>query len=504
VTPEAHKSVPFRGLVTISIMLATIMQVLDTTIANVALPHMQGSLSASQNQIAWVLTSYIIASAIMTLPVGWLSGHYGRKKVFAVSVTGFIIGSMLCGAATSIEQMVFFRILQGISGAALIPLSQSTLLDINPREKYGQAMALWGMGVMIGPILGPTLGGWLTEYYNWRWVFYINLPIGLLALAGVILFMPESERKDRKFDAFGFIMLSLLIGSFQLMIDRGQELDWFNSTEILLYCALIGASLWMYLVHTLHTDNPFLSQELFRDRNFVTSLFFIFLVGIILLASLALLPPYMQNLMGYPVIETGVIMAPRGVGVMLAMMITGRLTGKTDPRILILFGLGMITLSLYEMTTFALFVPKQTLIWTGVIQGVGLGFTFMPLSTLAYTTLDPKFRDEAAGLFSLVRNIGSSVGISMVMVLLTRNIRINHAYLTEYITDTRLGIPWQQVPQSIQDNLAMIPALVDGEITRQAAAIAYINDFKFMMWIVIATLPLLLFLKAPPKRPPAA
>ena len=322
-TPEAHKSVPFRGLVTISIMLATIMQVLDTTIANVALPHMQGSLSASQNQIAWVLTSYIIASAIMTLPVGWLSGHYGRKKVFAVSVTGFIIGSMLCGAATSIEQMVFFRILQGISGAALIPLSQSTLLDINPREKYGQAMALWGMGVMIGPILGPTLGGWLTEYYNWRWVFYINLPIGLLALAGVILFMPESERKDRKFDAFGFIMLSLLIGSFQLMIDRGQELDWFNSTEILLYCALIGASLWMYLVHSLQTDNPFLSPELFRDRNFVTSLFFIFLVGIILLAFL-----FAVNNTTEVSLWLGMQMPPLSVGVlMICAFILGGVLG---------------------------------------------------------------------------------------------------------------------------------------------------------------------------------
>lgn len=481
-------------------MLATIMQVLDTTIANVALPHMQGSLSASQNQIAWVLTSYIIASAIMTLPVGWLAGHYGRKKVFAVSVAGFIVGSMLCGAANSIEQMVAFRILQGISGAALIPLSQSTLLDINPRERYGQAMALWGMGVMIGPILGPTLGGWLTEYYNWRWVFYINLPIGLVALAGVVLFMPESERKDRKFDGLGFVLLSLLIGSFQLMMDRGQEQDWFNSREILLYGALGIGALWMYLVHTTQTDNPFLSPGLFRDRNFVTSLFFIFLVGIILLGSMALLPPYMQTLMGYPVIETGLIMAPRGMGVMFAMMITGKLTNRADLRLLVLIGLILLILSLYEMTTFALFVPSHILIWTGVVQGLGLGFTFMPLSTLAYTTLDPRYRDEAAGLFSLVRNIGSSVGISVVMVLLTRNIRINHAYLTEYVTDTRLGVPWRLLPASLRENLQVVPAMLDGEIMRQSAAISYINDFKFMMWIIIATLPLLLFLRAPARK----
>lgn len=476
-------------------MLATIMQVLDTTIANVALPHMQGSLSASQNQIAWVLTSYIIASAIMTLPVGWLSGHYGRKKVFVVSVVGFVISSMLCGAATSIEQMVFFRVIQGISGAALIPLSQSTLLDINPREKYGQAMALWGMGVMIGPILGPTLGGWLTEYYNWRWVFYINLPVGLLALVGVILFMPDSERREKAFDGFGFMLLALLIGSIQLMLDRGQEKDWFESHEILFYCALAGGAMWMYLVHTKQTDNPFLSPELFRDRNFTTSLFFIFLVGIIILASMALLPPYMQNLMGYPVIDAGIIMAPRGAGVMLAMMITGKLTNKSDPRLLILFGLFMTALSLYQMTTFSTFVPRNMLIWTGVVQGVGLGFIFMPLSTLAYTTLNPAFRDEAAGLFSLVRNVGSSVGVSIVMLLLTRNIRINHAYLTEYVTETRINIPWKQVPESLNNNLSGLVGLLDGEITRQAATIAYINDFKFMMLIVVITTPLLLLLK---------
>jgi DHA2 family multidrug resistance protein len=499
-SPEAPKVVPYRGLVTISIMLATIIQVLDTTIANVALPHMQGSLSASQNQVAWVLTSYIIASAIMTLPVGWLSGHYGRKKIFVVSVAGFIIGSMLCGAANSIEQMVVFRIIQGISGAALIPLSQSTLLDINPREKYGQAMALWGMGVMIGPILGPTLGGWLTENYSWRWVFYINLPVGILALIGIVMFMPESERKDRRFDAFGFFMLSLLIGSLQLLLDRGQEKDWFESREILLYCALAGASLWMYLVHTMQTDNPFLSPGLFKDRNFVTSLFFIFLVGIILLASMALLPPYMQNLMGYPVIETGMIMAPRGAGVMFAMMITGRVGGKIDARILVLFGLGMITLSLYEMTSFTLFVPQNILAWTGVAQGIGLGFTFMPLSTLAYTTLDPRYRDEAAGLFSLVRNIGSSVGVSIVMVLLTRNMQINHAYLTEYITDTRLGLPLHQVPESVRHNLSGVAAMMNGEITRQSANIAYINDFKFMMFVVLACVPLLLLLRSPKKQ----
>ncbi len=497
--------VPFRPLITISIMLATIMQVLDTTIANVALPHMQGSLSATQDQISWVLTSYILASALLTLPVGWLSGRYGRKKVLVISIIGFVVASILCGMASSISQMVVFRIIQGCSGAAMIPLSQSTLLDINPKEKHGSAMALWGMGIMIGPILGPTLGGYLTEFYNWRWVFLINIPIGLLALIGVIAFMPDSERQHRPFDGFGFITLSVMIACIQLILDRGEQVGWFASKEILFYVAMIGSSLWMYSIHTWQTKHPFLSPEIFLDRNMLTSLFFIFFVGIILLASMALLPPYMQNLMGYPVLDVGLLMAPRGMGVMVSMIIVGKLTDRMDARILIFFGMSCTMASLYAMTFFSTFVPASTLIWTGVLQGFGLGFIFVPLSTVAYSTLEPRLRAEAASLFSLVRNLGSSVGISIVMVMLTRNLQINHAYLAEYITATSLGISWQQVPASVLADAAGVLALLDAEITRQALTIAYIDDFKLMMWVVIAATPLvLLFKNAPKAAQPAA
>ena len=490
-------AVPYRGLITLSIMLATIMQVLDTTIANVALPHMQGSLSATQDQITWVLTSYIVASAIMTLPTGWMAGRFGRKNVFLVSTAGFTLTSLMCGMAGSIEAMVLYRVLQGCFGAALVPLAQATLLDINPREKHGSAMAMWGVGVMIGPILGPTLGGYLTEFYNWRWVFLINLPLGVITFVGLWLFMPDSERSDRPFDKFGFFTLTLVIGSIQLTLDRGEHVGWLQAREILLYCAVGCSALWMYTVHTRQTAHPFLSPAMFRDRNLVASLFFIFFVGIILLATMALLPPYMQNLMGYPVLDVGTLMAPRGMGTMVAMMIVGKLTHRVDPRVLILSGLALTAFSLFQMSLFTTYVPPSLLIWTGAMQGFGLGFIFVPLSTVAYATLAPQYRAEAASVFSLTRNMGSSIGISMVMAVLGRNMQINHAYLSEYITPFNAGMSINQLPGSLASQAGSALALLDAEVSRQAATIAYLNDFRLMMWIVIAAAPLVLLLRRP-------
>jgi len=486
-------------LITLSIMLATIMQVLDTTIANVALPHMQGSLTATQDQVTWVLTSYIVASAIMTLPTAWLAGRFGRRRVFLFAVSGFTLTSVLCGMAVSIEQMVLFRIMQGACGAALVPLAQATMLDINPRENHGKAMAMWGMGVMIGPILGPTLGGWLTESYNWRWVFYINVPLGIIAFLGMLFFMPDSDRVKRPFDTFGFLMLTIIIGSAQLLMDRGEHAGWFDSREILLYCALVGSALWMYVVHSLRAEHPFLSPAIFKDRNLMTSLVFIFFIGIILLATMALLPPYMQNLMGYPVLDVGMIMAPRGIGTMVAMLIVGKISNHIDARALILFGLGCTATSLFAMTSFSTYVPPHTLVWTGMLQGFGLGFVFVPLSTIAYATLPAQYRAEGASVFSLSRNMGSSVGISVAMAVLSRNMATNHAYLTENITSEKLSIGLSQVPHTMLDNTSGMLLMLDAEVTRQAATIAYLNDFKLMMWVVLAAAPLVLLLR---KRAP--
>jgi len=319
-----------KRIVTFAVMLATIIQVLDTTIANVALPHMMGSLMATQDQVSWVLTSYIVASAIMTLPTGWLAGRYGRKTIMVVAVTGFTFTSVLCGLATSLEQMVLFRVLQGVFGAALVPLSQSTLLDINERKDHGKAMAVWGMGVMLGPIVGPSLGGYLTEYYSWRYVFFINLPLGILSLIGLLIYLPESPKQERPFDKLGFLTLSLCIACIQLMLDRGESEDWLDSMEIQLYVAVIIASVWMYVVHTLQEPHPFLSPGMLKDKNLQLGLFFMFIVGMVLLTTMALMPPYMQNLMGYSVLDVGFILAPRGFGTLMAMMIVSRVASRSS------------------------------------------------------------------------------------------------------------------------------------------------------------------------------
>jgi len=489
------------ALITIPIMLATIMQALDTTIANVALPHMQGSLAATQDQISWVLTSYIVAAAIMTAPSGFISARIGRKKLFVISVVGFTIASMLCGIASSLDQIVIYRLLQGIFGAALVPLSQATLLDIYPREKHGSAMAMWGVGVMLGPILGPTLGGYLTEYYNWRWVFFINLPIGILALGGIVALVPETEiDRNRPFDAFGFAWLSLALGALQMMLDRGELKDWFSSTEIIVEATLSGLGFYMFIVHMMTHAHPFLTPRLFKDRNFVIGLLFIFVVGIILLATMALLPPFLQNLKHYPVVTTGYVLAPRGVGTMISMLVVGRLVGKIDVRLTIFVGLLLAVVSLWQMSNFSFDTDIHALTVSGVIQGFGLGCIFVPLSAVTFATLEPSLRTEATALFSLMRNLGSAIGISIVNWLLARNTQINHAELSQHITvfNPLLKAPYAPDMWAPTERSGLIA--LDQMVNAQASMISYLNDFLFMMWITIAAIPMLLLLRKP-KRP---
>ncbi len=403
-----------RTFITLSVMVATIMQALDTTIANVALPHMQGAMGATQDQISWVLTSYIVAAAIFMPLTGFISARIGRKRLFMWSVAGFTVASMLCGAAQSLDQIVLFRLLQGIFGASLVPLSQAVLLDTYPPEKHGSAMALWGIGVMVGPILGPSLGGWLTEYYNWRWVFYINLPFGLLAWFGLAAFIEETKiDASRRFDLLGFALLSLGIGALQMALDRGESQNWFASREIVIETALMVMAFYLFVVHIFTHPHPYIEPALFRDRNFSVGLLFIFIVGIILLATMTLLPPFMQGLLGYPVIDVGYLLAPRGVGTMVAMMLVGRLSGRVDARYLILSGLLLTSFSMWEMTLFNTDIGSWDIVRTGIIQGLGLGFIFVPLSTITFATLAPRYRNEGTALFSLVRNIGSSIGISV-------------------------------------------------------------------------------------------
>ncbi|HUO02552.1 MAG TPA: DHA2 family efflux MFS transporter permease subunit [Rhizomicrobium sp.] len=485
----AHGRVRFHGLITFSVMLATIMQALDTTIANVALPKMQGTLSATQDEMGWVLTSYIVAAAITIPLTGWLAGEVGRRKVFLVSIFIFTVASALCGIATSLGQIVLFRFLQGVGGAALVPLSQAVLFDINPPKDFGRAMSIWGIGVTMGPILGPALGGWLTDNYSWRWVFYINLPIGVLAFAGLFFTMPESRNaQSSRFDFLGFTSLSLAIAALQMMLDRGQLLDWFSSPEIIIEGLVSAVSFYVFLVHTFTFPKPFLNPHLFQDRNFVASNIFIFVVGVVLFATLALLPPMLQNQLQYPVVLTGLITAPRGIGTLVSMIVVGRLVTRFDARGIIAVGLALTAYSLWQMTRFSLLMDTWPVIVSGVIQGFGLGLVWVPLSTVAFTTLPAHLRNEGTALFSLLRNVGSSIGISVVMFLLTQNIQRLHASLAQDIT------PYNAAANKAASTLPGLLGL-NGMISNQAAMIAYIDDFWLMMVLTVATIPLLLLIK---------
>jgi DHA2 family multidrug resistance protein len=494
---EEFPPVPHRGMITASIMLATIMQGVDNTIANVALPHIQGSMSASQDQIAWVLTSYIVSAAIMMPLTGWLAGRLGIKYVFLVSVIGFTIASALCGAATSLSQLVLYRMLQGICGAALVPLSQSVLFSINPVQRHGQAMAVWGIGVMLGPICGPAIGGWLTDDYSWRWVFYINVPVGAVAALGILIFITETRRAHRElFDFFGFAALSVAIGALQLMLDRGQLKDWFHSTEIWVEAIISGLALYLFVIHTMTAgERSFLNRELLKSPNFVAGTILMFFIGGILSGTLALLPTMLQELMNYPVITTGFATAPRGIGTMIAMFLVGRMIGRVDTRLIIFVGLCLTVLSLWQMTRFSLLMGISPIIVSGMLQGFGLGCTFVPLNTIALSNLPRHILTQGTAIRSVMRSLGGSVGISILEAQLSQNTQIVHSRLIENLRpDNPLAqAPLLHAPYSLTEPHGI--AALNAEVTRQAAMIAYINDYQLMMVIVLVCIGLLLLVR---------
>ncbi len=494
-----QEAVPRRGIITICLMIATLMQALDSTIANVALPYMQGSLSATSDQITWVLTSYITAAAIMTAPVGWLAARFGRKNLFILSLVGFTVASMLCGVAGSLAEMVVFRLLQGVFGAALVPLSQSTMLDIYPPERRGSAMAIWGMGVMVGPILGPTLGGYLTSLYNWRYVFYVNLPFGIAAVVGLGLFMPRTRSQSgMRFDFTGFGVLALGIGAMQLMLDRGQDKDWFGSQEIIVEAVLAGLGLYLFVMHMLTAERPFIPPPIFRDRNYASSLGVMFMVGSILVASSALLAPWLQVLANYPIATAGLVMAPRGAGTMAAMMVAGRLSGRTDPRKLMAFGLFLLCASTWRMTGWTPDVSETTVILTTVLQGAGLGFVFIPLQVVAFTTLPAQYRTDGTALLSLFRNVGSAIGLSIDSALLARNEQVLHAEIGSRVTPFNRALQAHgTVSHMIDPTTRHGAVMLDGIINQQSMLIAYIDDFRFMMLSAAPTLVLLFLMRRP-------
>lgn len=483
-----------RVFIMLSIILAVLLQAIDSTIANVALPHMQGSMAATQDQIAWVLTSYIVATAIMTPLSGFLANRFGRRRVLLFSTIGFTTASALCGLATSLEQIVLFRLLQGVAGAALVPLAQAILLDLYPGQEQGKAMGYFGIGVMIGPILGPTLGGFLTEFYDWRWVFFINVPFGILAAAGIAGFVPETKQeRDRRFDFFGFGLLAVGIGAFQLALDRGQSLNWFNSTEIIIELVLAGVLLYMFVVHMFTArQQPFLEPGLFTDRNFIAGLVFNFMAAAVMITSLALLPVFLQNLMGLPVITAGWLMAPRGIGTLCAMVFVSRLYGRVDMRWVVCTGVLLTALSMEEMSRFSLTMDNWTIFRTGLIQGLGLGLVLAPVGTLSLAGLAPHYRNEGAALFALVRNMGGSISIALAMAAIATDTQTNHALLAETVTPFRDATQSGALPSLWNWTTTAGAMALNQELTRQAASIAYVNVFAVMQWLALLTVPLLL------------
>jgi MFS transporter, DHA2 family, multidrug resistance protein len=504
---EAYVPVPNRGMITISIMLANIMQGLDNTILNVALPHIQGSLSASQDQVAWVLTSYIVCSAIMMPLTGWLAGRFGIKYIFLGSVVCFTLASALCGIATSLGELVLFRALQGLAGAGLIPLSQATLLRINPPERHGDAMAIFGMGTILGPIMGPALGGWLTQDYSWRWAFYINLPVGVLCALGIVVFIRRNRAmRYEAFDFVGFVTLSLAIGALQLMLDRGELKDWFHSGEIWIEATLAGLGFYLFTVHTATTgERSFLNRELLTSTNFVAGTLLMFAVGLIMSGTSALLPLMLQHLMNYPALLTGLVSVPRGFGVMIAMFMVGRLINRVDNRLIIMVGFLLTAASMWQMSGFSLQMGPAPVVVSGFVQGFGLGCTFVPLNIIALSTLPRHILTHGTAIRSLMRNLGGSIGISTLVAALAENTQIVHARLVEPLRPDNPLLHGPFLPPMFSLTSPGGIAALNAEVTRQAAMVAYIDDFKLMMVIALLTLPLLLLLReARRSAPPVA
>jgi len=497
---------PRIGLTTATVICACVMQGLDTTIVNVCLPHIQGSMSAAQDQISWVLTSYIVSSAIMMPLTGWLASRFGVRPVFIASVTGFTITSALCGAATSLNQLVIYRVMQGICSAGLVPLGQATLFTIYPREKHGSAMAIFSTGAMMGPIIGPTLGGWLTENFDWRWCFYINLPVGVLCALGIFICVRQSASPRRSdFDAFGFAMLSIGVGSLQMMLDRGQLKDWFHSTEIWIEGTTAALCFYLLIVHTMTAgERSFINKELLKSPNFVAGSVLMFGVGMILSGSLALMPSMMQVLLNYPVFDSGWMMAPRGLGTMLAMFCVARIIDRVDFRLFILVGFLLTAGSLWQMTGFSLQMGSGPIVFAGFAQGFGLGCTFVPLNLLALSGLPAHILTQGTALRALMRMLGGSIGIAILETQLTQNTQIVHSRLMEWLRpDNPLAQAPFLPPAFSLSNPSGIAAL-NHEVTRQAAMIGYINDFALMLLVILASLPLLLLVRVPRRQAPAA
>jgi len=485
-----------RNLATMGLILATSMNSLDTTVVNVSLPHMRASLSASPEQITWVITSYIVASAVMTPLSGWLARRFSMKVLLLASVATFTVISVFCGVAGNLEQMVGFRLLQGIVGAPLMPIAQAALLNIYPAERHGRAMALYMMAIVAAPVCGPMVGGFLTDQLSWRWCFYINVPAGIAALLLIWSGLPKDKADARRFDFLGFGSLAVGIAALQLMVDRGPTLDWFSSHEIWIEAIVALIAFWVYLAHTITAKDPLFPTALFRDRNYVAGGTVGFLVSWLLYCSMVLLPLMMQGVLGYSVAQAGALATPRGLVMLGILQVIGRLDAIFDRRLLICFGLSLMSFSFVMMGAFDLSMTHDPIIWSTVVQGIGQGIFIVPLTTLTFLTIPADLRADASTLSNLLRNIGGSVGVAAVQALTATNIQTMHASLAANVRPDDPVLRAGLAPFLRPDTAAGATALND-EITRQATMVAYVNDFWLLAAIGFACLPLILMLRQP-------
>ena len=506
---SARSSIPLQGedvaslpvantlLVVIGVMIASLLQILDTTIANVAIPHMQASLGATPDEVSWVLTSYIVASAVAMPTTGWLADRVGSRNLFIFSTAGFVTASMLCGLSQNITEMVLFRAIQGVTGAFIAPLSQTAMLDINRPSRSPQMMAIWGSGIMIGPIIGPILGGWLTDNWNWRWVFYVNVPLGAVALAIMLAGLPSRPKVQRRFDLFGYAMVAICITALQLLLDRGNQLDWFSSVEVWIYALVIGSTAWMGAVHFATSKKAKLFNPLlFADRNFLIAMLLMLALGVVMFASMALLPTMLQRLFGYSVVGTGLAMMPRGVGTLISMQLSGLMVRRgIEPRLIVVSGFLLAAFSFWQMSGWSLGADQSHILVSGFIQGLGIGLVFIPLNTVAFASLSAALRTEGSSLLNLFRSLGASVGISITTALLARNLQQSHADLASHVTASVTDLVDFSSIDRFQQLGTSALSMINVEVNRQAAMIAYVDNFYLMLWLSLAATPLALIMR---------
>jgi DHA2 family multidrug resistance protein len=501
----AHLPTKGRWLPAIAVMATAAMEMLDTSVVNVSLRHIAGSLSSTVEEATWVLTSYIVANAIVLPISGWLAAYFGRKRLLMAVVTGFTVSSLLCGIAPTLGWLIFFRIVQGLTGGGLVPLSQAVLLESFPVEERGKAMAFWGLGMIAFPILGPTVGGWLTDTYSWRWVFYVNLPVGILSLVMMHFFVedpPYLHRVTTRVDAWGLGLLAVGMGALQIVLDKGQQEDWFSSDMIVMLSVVAAVGLVAFVVRELRTPDPLVDFRLLKYRTFAAGVFVMSILGFVLFGSLVLLPLFMQQLLGFPAMTAGIWSSPRGIGTLIFLPLTGILLGRRfDPRILLTAGLLLASVSFYMYASLDLTAGGMDFLWPQIIQGAGLSMVFTPLSTIAMDPIPLRSMGYATSLFSMARNIGSSMGISFVVTEIARRSQFHQARLVEAIN------PYNPALQHAMGSFGQVMGpdapptrgmgFLYGQILRQAAALSYLEMFYVLGLLFVAVTPLVWIMKRP-------